>query len=65
MDEKDLMQHIETAISDEQEDADKYMKMAEEADPAYAPILRDIAHEELTHKKHLEAIHTDMKKHEA
>ena len=65
MDKNEMMQQIAEAIEDEQADADKYMKMAEEADEKYAPIFRDIAHEELIHKKHLQAIHDDMMKHEA
>jgi len=59
---KALKAQIEVAIEEEQSDAEKYMKMAEEADDEYACILRDIAHEELTHKKHLQAIHDDMMK---
>ena len=57
---KALKAQIEVAIEEEQSDAEKYMKMAEEAGDEYACILRDIAHEELTHKKHLQAIHDDM-----
>lgn len=62
MDEK-LKAEIETAIAEEAADSEKYLKMAEEAGDKYAPILRDIAHEELTHKKHLQAIHDDMMNH--
>ena len=59
---KALKAQIEVAIDEETSDAEKYMKMAEEADDQYACILRDIAHEELTHRKHLQAIHDDMAK---
>lgn len=58
----DLMKKIESSIEEETADAEKYMKMAEEVDDKYACILRDIAHEELTHKKHLIDIHADMSK---
>lgn len=59
---KALKAQIEVAIDEEASDAEKYMKMAEEADDKYACIFRDIAHEELTHKRHLQAIHDDMMK---
>lgn len=57
---KALKAQLEVAIEEEASDAEKYMKMADEADDKYACILRDIAHEELTHRKHLMAIHEDM-----
>lgn len=59
---KALKAQLEVAIEEEASDAEKYMKMAEEAPEKYAPILRDIAHEELIHRKHLLAIHEDMSK---
>lgn len=64
----DLQKMIEAAIDDEASDVKKYMDLADLADEhfkdyGYGSILRDIAHEEQTHHKHLKAIWEDMHKH--
>ena len=67
-DEIDMRSAIEEDISDESSDVEKYMELADYAEKhyselGYAPILRDIASEELTHHKHLKAILDDMSCH--
>ena len=55
-----LSQLLKEAHSEELSDAEKYHKMAESAPEKYAPILRDIAHEEELHAKHIKSILDDI-----
>ena len=64
----EMLKKLETALEDEKADAEKYMEMAAEAqeiapDAGYDGILRDIAREEMTHHRHLQAIMADMRAH--
>lgn len=59
---KALKAQIEASIPEEENDAEKYISMAKSAPPEYAPILFDIAKEEMVHHKHLMSILHDMKK---
>ena len=55
-----LSQQLKKAHAEELSDAEKYYKMAESAPEKYASILRDIAHEEELHAKHIKSILDDM-----
>jgi len=57
---KALKAQIEASLTEEENDSEKYLSMAENAPPEYAPILHDIAREERIHKKHLRDILDDM-----
>ena len=50
---------IKEYIEEEKTDCNKYKELAETAPEKYAPIIRDIAREEETHRKHLEDILAD------
>lgn len=61
----DLRDMVKESIQEEENDAEKYIKMemmALEKYPCkgYDAILRDIAREERVHKRHLESILADM-----
>ena len=63
--EVNLKEELEKDLEDEASDYDKYMKLADLAAAKYPgcgydAILRDIAHEEKTHHKHIKAILADM-----
>lgn len=67
--EVDLKAELEKDLADEASDAEKYMKLADLAtakypECGYGAILRDIAHEETVHHKHIHAILMDMNKKE-
>ena len=67
--EMNLKEKLEEALTDEENDADKYTNLADYAkvkypDCGYGQILKDIAHEEQIHHKHIRAILDDMKKKE-
>lgn len=61
----DLRDMIKESIQEEENDAEKYVKMEMMAlgkypCKGYDAILRDIAREERVHKRHLESILADM-----
>lgn len=65
--EVDLKAELEKDLADEASDVDKYTKLADIAaakypDCGYDSILRDIAHEEEIHHKHIHDILTDLQK---
>lgn len=65
----ELKAELEKDLAEEESDADKYMKLADIAAAefphcGYDAILRDIAHEEKLHHKHIHDILEDMKKKE-
>ncbi len=65
----DLKAELEKDLAEEQSDMDKYMNLAEHAKAMYPncgydSILKDIAHEEQLHHKHIRAILDDIQKKE-
>ena len=55
----DFVSELKNAIQEEINDHHKYLSIAEIAPEKYAPIIRDIAAEEESHKKHLHKILED------
>lgn len=60
--------HLKKSIHEEMKDSGKYDEMAKKAEEeypgmGYAAILRDIAHEETVHLRHLQDILFDIQKH--
>lgn len=57
----ELYKELSDSLKDEHEDAAKYERLSKEAgDDRYAQMLRDIAHEEHTHARHIREILSDM-----
>jgi len=62
----DITAELQADYESEEADNDKYMKLADAADKkypcrGYGSILRDIAREEATHRKHIKMILDDMR----
>ena len=55
----DFVAEVKKSIKEEENDQQKYLKLAENAPEKYAPIIRDIAAEEESHRKHLHEILED------
>ena len=59
---QELRERLESAVSEEANDSEKYMEMAMSAPEQYASILSQIAEEERIHHKHLLDILWDIQK---